>query len=84
MNNNLGNKKTMANNLKYYMNKNNVSRNQLSSSLGIAYTTLADWLNAKTYPRIDKIEMLANYFGIENKVNKIRYFCDVCYYFVTN
>lgn len=65
MNNNLGNKKTMANNLKYYMNKNNVSRNQLSSSLGIAYTTLADWLNAKTYPRIDKIEMLANYFGIE-------------------
>lgn len=65
MNNNLGNKKTMANNLKYYMNKKNVSRNQLSSSLGIAYTTLADWLNAKTYPRIDKIEMLANYFGIE-------------------
>lgn len=65
MNKNLGNKKTMANNLKYYMNKNNVSRNQLSSSLGIAYTTLADWLNAKTYPRIDKIEMLANYFGIE-------------------
>ena len=65
MNNNLGNKKTMANNLKYYMNKNNISRNQLSSSLGIAYTTLADWLNAKTYPRIDKIEMLANYFGIE-------------------
>lgn len=65
MNNNLGNKKTMADNLKYYMNKNNISRNQLSSSLGIAYTTLADWLNAKTYPRIDKIEMLANYFGIE-------------------
>lgn len=65
MTNNLGNKKTMANNLKYYMNKNNISRNQLSTSLNIAYTTLADWLNAKTYPRIDKIEMLANYFGIE-------------------
>lgn len=65
MTNNLGNKKTMANNLKYYMNKNNISRNQLSSILDIAYTTLADWLNAKTYPRIDKIEMLANYFGIE-------------------
>lgn len=64
-NNNLGNKKTMANNLKYFMNKNGISRNQLSTSLNIAYTTLADWLNAKTYPRIDKIEMLANYFGIE-------------------
>lgn len=65
MNNNLGNKKTMAKNLKHYMSKNNISRNQLSKSLGIAYTTLADWLNAKTYPRIDKIEMLANYFDIE-------------------
>ena len=27
-------------------------------------STFSDWVNAKTYPRIDKIEMLANYFGI--------------------
>lgn len=26
--------------------------------------TFSDWVNAKTYPRIDKIEMMANYFGI--------------------
>ena len=29
------------------------------------YSTVLDWVNAKTYPRIDKIELMANYFGIE-------------------
>ena len=24
-----------------------------------------DWVNAKTYPRIDKIELMANFFGID-------------------
>ena len=62
---NLGNKITMSNNLKKYLKINNVSRNQLSESLGISYSTISDWINGKAYPRIDKIEMMANYFGIE-------------------
>lgn len=61
---NLGNKITMSNNLKKYLKINNVSRNQLSESLGISYSTISDWINGKAYPRIDKIEMMANYFGI--------------------
>lgn len=32
--------------------------------LGFAYTTFSDWINGKKYPRIDKIEMMANYFNI--------------------
>lgn len=60
----LGNKEVMARNIQRYMNKMNVDRTSLCYDLGIKYTTLADWLNAKTYPRIDKIEMLANYFDI--------------------
>lgn len=61
----LGNKEVMANNLKYYMSLYNKERNEIRKVLGIPYTTLSDWLNAKKYPRIDKIEMLANYFNIE-------------------
>nr|WP_216682590.1 helix-turn-helix transcriptional regulator [Enterococcus innesii] len=61
----LGNKEVMAKNLSYYMQKNNVTRNKLSDDLGISYTTIRDWVKAKTYPRIDKIELLANYFGID-------------------
>ena len=73
---NLGNKKTMSNNLKRYFRINKVSRTQLSESLGISYSTISDWVNGKSYPRIDKIEMMANYFGInksdlvEDKANQ--------------
>lgn len=61
----LGNREVLAKNLKYYMSINNVDRNQLCKSLGFKYTTLTDWINANKYPRIDKIEMMANYFGIQ-------------------
>ncbi len=61
----LGNKQIMANNIKKYMKRYNKTRNDICNDLSISYTTFADWVNAKTYPRIDKIEMLANYFGIE-------------------
>ncbi|WP_322391821.1 XRE family transcriptional regulator [Staphylococcus aureus] len=61
----LGNKEIMAKNISRLMKENNIDRNKLSRDLKISYTTLSDWINAKTYPRIDKIEMLAKYFGVE-------------------
>jgi transcriptional regulator with XRE-family HTH domain len=61
----LGNKEIMAKNIKYYMDLNDIDRNKLCEDLKIKYTTLCDWLNAKTYPRIDKIEMMSDYFGIQ-------------------
>lgn len=64
MSNSLGNKEIMAKNLTYYMNKNGITRQKLSSDLNIKYTTLTDWIKGKTYPRIDKIELLSNYFNI--------------------
>lgn len=61
----LGNKAVMAKNLNYYMSLNNKSRQDICNDLGFKYTTFCDWANGKTYPRIDKIEMLANYFHIK-------------------
>lgn len=61
---NLGNKAIMAKNIRYYMNKFNVSQTEICNTLGIKMPTFSDWVNAKTYPRIDKIELMANYFGI--------------------
>lgn len=60
----LGNKEIFSKNLRYYMSKKGVDRNQVCSALGFVYTTFNDWYNGVKYPRIDKIEMLANYFGI--------------------
>lgn len=60
----LGNKEIMAKNLKRLMEIKGKDRNDLCRDLGFKYTTFSDWINAKTYPRIDKIEMMANYFGV--------------------
>lgn len=61
----LGNKEIFAKNLKYYMDYYNKDRNKICEELNIPYTTFADWYNAVTYPRIDKIELLANYFHVK-------------------
>lgn len=60
----LGNKAVMAENINYYMAVNGKTRSDICNALHIKYTTFTDWVNGKTYPRIDKIEMLAKYFGI--------------------
>ena len=59
------NKSILAENIRHYMELNDKTRNDMCEALGVKYTTFADWVNAKTYPRIDRIEQIANYFGIE-------------------
>lgn len=61
----LGNKEIFAKNLKYYMKLNNKDRNDLSKDLNIPYTTITSWCKGEFYPRIDKIQLLANYFNIQ-------------------
>ncbi len=60
----MDNKKIFATNLKKYMALNEKSRKDVSEALGISYYTVTDWVNGKKYPRMDKVEMLADYFGI--------------------
>ena len=60
----LGNKQIMAANIRQHMASAGVTSKEVCSFLHIPMPTFSDWINAKTYPRIDKIEMLANYFGI--------------------
>ena len=57
------NKRIMAENIRYYMALKGVTNQQLCSDLGFKYTTFLDWVNATTYPRIGKVEAMANYFG---------------------
>lgn len=61
----LGNKEIFSKNLRRYMKINNKDRNDVSRELNIPYSTLTDWYNGNIYPRIDKIQLLANYFGIQ-------------------
>ena len=61
---NLGNKPVMAANINYYMNLKGINAKELSKALKVPYTTVLSWKKAEYYPRIDKIEMMADYFGV--------------------
>lgn len=61
----LGNKEIFSKNLQYYMGINNKTRYDICKDLNFPYTTFTEWYKGNIYPRIDKIEMLANYFGIK-------------------
>lgn len=61
----LGNKETFSKNLRRIMEDRGIERMQLCEALNFKYSTFSDWYNGNKYPRIDKIEMLANYFGIQ-------------------
>ena len=58
------NKVIFARNLKNLMDANQISRRDLSEALNISYHTITDWVKGKKYPRMDKVEILANYFGV--------------------
>ena len=61
---NLGNKDIMAKNLRYYVERSGKTQRELCEIFGVATSTFNDWMKAKKYPRIDKIEIMANYFRI--------------------
>ena len=61
---NIGNKETFAKNLSYYLQRSGRDQKEVAEVVGVAPSTFNEWVKAKKYPRIDKIEILANYFGI--------------------
>lgn len=60
----LGNREVFSRNLRTLMQQLGKTRNQICDDLDFKYSTFNDWYNGNKYPRIDKIEMLANYFGV--------------------
>ena len=61
----MNNKSIFSANLNYYMNERGKSRKDVSEALNISYFTLTDWVKGKKFPRMDKVEMLAKYFGVK-------------------
>lgn len=57
-------KEVFARNLNQYMEQRGKTQKELAEIVGVSAPTMHDWLKAKKYPRIDKIEILADYFGI--------------------
>lgn len=62
---NIGNKETFAKNLVYYLSICGREQKEVAEYIGVATSTFNEWVKGKKYPRIDKIELLANYFKIK-------------------
>ena len=46
------------------MKQKDKSRKDVADAIGVSYYTFTSWVTGKKYPRMDKVEMLADYFGI--------------------
>lgn len=57
-------REVFSRNLRLFMAKTNSSRKEVSEAIGVSYFTFSDWCNGKKYPRIEKLEILAKYFGV--------------------
>lgn len=61
---NSGNKEIFAKNLRKQILRSGKHRKQIAEDLNYSYSTLTEWINGKKYPRIDRIEKLAEYFNV--------------------
>jgi transcriptional regulator with XRE-family HTH domain len=57
-------KQIIASNIRNHMALQGKKRTDVCHDTGIKYTTLRDWLEATTCPRVDALETLANYFNV--------------------
>lgn len=60
----IGNKAILSKNLKKYIALSGKDRKELAEIWGFPYSTVSEWVNGRKYPRIDRIEIMADYFGI--------------------
>lgn len=60
----IGNNAIFAKNLAFYIERSGKTQKELALEWDIATSTLNNWVKGKKYPRMDKVEMMANYFGI--------------------
>lgn len=61
----IGNREIFARNLAKYLQRSGKSQREMADIVGVSSSTFNDWIKGKKYPRIDKIEFMANYFGIQ-------------------
>lgn len=59
------NKTVFARNLRHYMEEKNVRQKDIAIVAKVSSGTICDWLSGRTYPRMDKVQRIAEFFHIE-------------------
>lgn len=60
----LGNKEIFSRNLNRYLRLSGKSQKEVANAVGISTATFCDWTRGRVYPRMDKVQRLAEYFGV--------------------
>ena len=57
-------KTILSNNLKDLLNRKGKTQTDMAKELDLKESTVSSWINGLKYPRRDKIELMADYFGV--------------------
>ena len=60
----LGNKEIFSKNLKRYLDESGKTQKEVAAAVYVSTGTFCDWIKARAYPRMDKVQLLADYFGV--------------------
>lgn len=61
---NLGNMQIFSENFDYYLKRSGELKKEIAETIDVSASTICDWVKCRTYPRMDKIEKLAEHWGI--------------------
>ena len=57
-------RKNLSKNIQDLMKEKNIDQQQLAKAIGVSQPTVSNWIKQNKYPRIQKIQQLADYFGV--------------------
>jgi transcriptional regulator with XRE-family HTH domain len=60
----LGSREIFSRNLVRYLENSGKTQREVANAVGVSYGTFCDWTKGRTYPRMDKVQLLADYFNI--------------------
>lgn len=61
----LGDKDVFSTNLTYYIEKSQLTQKEVAKRIKVTESSITDWVTKRHYPRLDKIQLLAEVFGIQ-------------------
>lgn len=58
-------RRMFSKNLNYFLNLNNKTQKDLVDYIGVSSSTVSNWCTGQKMPRMDKIQSICNWLGIE-------------------
>ena len=58
-------RKNFSKNLNYLINREKLTQREVAAALGVSISSISLWVKGKTIPRMDKIDKIAELFGVQ-------------------